>query len=113
MSQECHLNTCPVGVATQDAKRARALDVPDKTERVRRYQEAAVKEAVRIMASMGLDGPAGLNPHLLIRRVDEHSTRSYAELYEWLAPGQLLADPPESWALDWERARPDTFKAAA
>ena len=106
-------NTCPVGVATQDPKRARALDVPDKTERVRRYQEAAVKEAVRIMASMGLDGPAGLNPHLLIRRVDEHATRSYAELYEWLAPGQLLAEPPESWALDWERARPDTFKAAA
>ena len=40
-SQECHLNTCPVGVATQDPKRARALDVPDKTERVTRYQKAA------------------------------------------------------------------------
>ena len=37
--QDCHINTCPVGVATQDPKRARALDVPDKTERVRRYQD--------------------------------------------------------------------------
>ena len=88
-SQECHLNTCPVGVATQDPKRARALDVPDKTERVRRYQEAAVKEAVRIMASMGVDDPAKLTPQLLMRRVDEHTTCSYAELYEWLEPGEL------------------------
>ena len=33
-AQRCHTNTCPVGVATQDPKRARALDVADKTERV-------------------------------------------------------------------------------
>ena len=93
-SQECHLNTCPVGVATQDPKRARALDVPDKTERVRRYQAAAVKEAVRIMASMGVDDPAKLRPHHLMRRVDEHTTRSYADLYEWLAPGELASGDP-------------------
>src|SRR4029078_2575239 len=94
-SQECHLNTCPVGVATQDPKRARALDIPDKTDRVRRYQEAAVKEAVRIMASMGVDHPAQLTPQLLMRRVDEHTTKSYAELYHWLEPRQLLdGEPP-------------------
>uniref|UniRef100_UPI00245909C1 glutamate synthase-related protein n=1 Tax=Nocardia brasiliensis TaxID=37326 RepID=UPI00245909C1 len=35
-AQRCHTNHCPVGVATQDPRRARALDVADKTERVRR-----------------------------------------------------------------------------
>ncbi len=110
-SQECHLNTCPVGVATQDPKRARALDIPDKTERVRRYQAAAVEEAVRIMASMGVDDPAKLTPHLLMRRVDEHTTRSYAELYEWLSPGELTSgDPRESWAREWAMADPDSFR---
>jgi glutamate synthase domain-containing protein 2 len=109
-SQECHLNTCPVGVATQDPKRARALDVPDKTERVRRYQAAAVKEAVRIMASMGVDDPAQLRPHHLMRRVDEHTTRSYADIYEWLDPGELASgDPRESWAADWHHASADSF----
>ena len=109
-SQECHLNTCPVGVATQDPKRARALDVPDKTERVRRYQAAAVKEAVRIMASMGVDDPAKLEPHHLMRRVNEHTTCSYAELYEWLEPGELTSgDPRESWAADWNRASAESF----
>ena len=73
-SQECHLNTCPVGVATQDPKRARALDVADKTERVRRYQQAAVEGGG---ADHGVDGDRRseqLGPRHLMRRVDEHTT---------------------------------------
>jgi glutamate synthase domain-containing protein 2 len=111
-SQECHLNTCPVGVATQDPKRARALDVPDKTERVRSYQAAAVAEAMRMVASMGLDGPHQLGPQHIMRRVDEHRTLTYHELYDWLEPGELLSDPRASWAADWAAANPDSFAAA-
>ena len=54
-SQRCHTNQCPVGVATQDPKRSRALDVADKTLRVRRYQQATV---ARGPADHRLDGPA-------------------------------------------------------
>jgi glutamate synthase domain-containing protein 2 len=108
-SQRCHTNQCPVGVATQDPRRARALDVPDKAERVFRYQSAVVKEAVRIMASMGLSNPAQLTPHMLMRRVDHATVRSYAELYRWLEPGELLAEPPADWAADWALADPDSF----
>ena len=81
------------------------------SERVRRYQEAAVKEAVRIMASMGVDHPSKVTPQLLMRRVDEHTTCSYAELYEWLEPGELVSgDPRESWAREWTMADPDSFR---
>ncbi|MEA2253998.1 MAG: hypothetical protein QOG35_43, partial [Solirubrobacteraceae bacterium] len=111
-SQRCHTNTCPVGVATQDPKRARALDVPDKAERVRRYQAATVSEAMRLMASMGARDPREVTPHMLMRRIDESTSRSYAEIYEWLRPGELLAEPPEAWAADWARADPDSFHAA-
>ena len=69
-SQRCHTNQCPVGVATQDPKRSRALDVADKTERVYRYQHAVVAEAQRLIASMGLHSPAEVGPHHLVRRVD-------------------------------------------
>jgi hypothetical protein len=109
-SQRCHTNQCPVGVATQDPKRSRALDIPDKTERVRRYQHAAVAEAQRLIASMGLSSPDQVGPHHLVRRVDQVTSCSYAELYEWLAPGQLLDEPPESWLADWQRADPDSFR---
>ena len=111
-SQRCHTNTCPVGVATQDPKRARALDVPDKTERVRRYQAAVIKEAMRVMASMGVGDPGSLTPHMLMRRVTAAQVRSYAELYDWLEPGELLAEPPEPWVTDWARANPDSFAIA-
>jgi glutamate synthase domain-containing protein 2 len=108
-SQRCHTNQCPVGVATQDPKRSRALDVPDKTERVYRYQHSVVAEAQRLLASMGLTSPDEVGPHHLVRRVDHVSSRSYAELFEWLAPEQLLDEPPEAWDTDWVRADPDSF----
>jgi len=109
-AQVCHTNKCPVGVTTQDPRRARALDVPDKTERVHRFQEATVRQAQQIVGSMGLHDPSEVEPWMLIRRVDEARTSSFAELYEWLEPGALLTGPPESWAADWERADPDSFK---
>jgi glutamate synthase domain-containing protein 2 len=109
MSQRCHTNQCPVGVATQDPKRARALDVADKSQRVARYQHATVAEAQRMLGSMGLRDPGAVTPHNLMRRVDHITSRSYAELYEWLAPGQLLDEPPAAWTVDWDRADPDRF----
>ncbi|MGW1274662.1 FMN-binding glutamate synthase family protein, partial [Streptomyces sp. NPDC002491] len=92
-----------------DPSRARALHVADKARQVRRYQRETVRDAVRIMAAMGVREPGGLTPAQLVRRTGPGSERSYAELYEWLAPGELLAGPPESWAVDWKAADPDSF----
>ncbi len=109
-AQVCHTNKCPVGVTTQDPRRARALDVPDKTERVRRFQQGTVAQAQQIIGSMGLTGPSEIEPWMLIRRLDEARTASFADLFEWLEPGELLGSPRESWAADWRRADPDSFK---
>ena len=110
-AQRCHTNTCPVGVTTQDARRARALDVPYKTQRVHRFQQATVEQAQQIVGSLGLHDPAEVEPWMLVRRVDEVRTSSYAELFEWLEPGELMASPRATWAADWQRADPDSFKA--
>lgn len=108
-AQLCHTNRCPVGVATQDPARARALDVEDKSERVYRFQQATVAQAMRIMASMGVSDPSLLNPHMLRRRISATDQRSYAEIYEWLSTGVLLDDPPFTWRSDWQVADPDSF----
>ncbi|MGX5185271.1 FMN-binding glutamate synthase family protein [Streptomyces avermitilis] len=108
-ARRCHTNTCPVGVTTQDPRRVRALDVADKSERVHRFQRATVRSAARIMAAMGVREPAGLAPGMLLRRTDSTTVLSYAELYEWLPPGVLLAQPPPSWEADWTAADPDSF----
>ncbi len=109
-SQRCHTNHCPVGVATQDPRRARALDVPDKAERVHRYHQATVEQAMQLMASMGVESPEQLDPSMLRKRVDAVGQRSYAEIHEWLDDGELLADPPVDWVRDWAHADADSFR---
>jgi glutamate synthase domain-containing protein 2 len=112
-AQTCHTNTCPVGVATQDPRRMRALDVADKTSRVANFQRETVQSAMQVIASMGLDGPEQLEPRMLLRRIDHARTESYADLFEHLAPGQLLAgvhDVSKAWARDWVQADPDVFR---
>ena len=111
-SQRCHTNHCPVGVATQDPARARALDVTDKSARVYRYQQATVAEAMRLMASMGVTDPGALSPHMLRKRLGPVMQQSYAEIYEWLEPGALLREPPAGWASDWALADADAFVPA-
>lgn len=111
-SQRCHTNHCPVGVATQDPRRARALDVVDKSERVYRYQQATVAEAMRLMASMGVSDPADLSPHLLRKRLSAAEQRSYAEIFEWLPAKALLDDAVPTWRSDWLAADADSFTPA-
>ncbi|MDQ6641195.1 MAG: FMN-binding glutamate synthase family protein [Actinomycetota bacterium] len=109
-AQTCHTNTCPVGVTTQDPKRMRALDVPSKAQRVHSYQQEAVGQAMQVIASMGLSSFDDLRPHMLRRRVGHGSIKSYAEMFHWLEPGELLDQPSEAWVRDWELADPDRFR---
>ena len=108
-AQTCHTNTCPVGVATLDPKRMRALDVPDKSARVASYHHQTVDQAMQIVASMGLSSFDDLEPHMLRRRITHGRIVSYADLVEPMETGQLLTGSAGSWADDWRRADPDTF----
>jgi glutamate synthase domain-containing protein 2 len=110
-AQKCHTNHCPVGVATQDPWRTRALVVSDKMERVYQYQNKTINSAMQIVASMGLDSFDELNPRKLFRRVDPQVTKTYQDLFNWLEPGELLVTPPEGWTRDWAAASPHTFEA--
>lgn len=105
----CHTNHCPTGVTTQDPARMRALDVPDKATRVFNFHQDTVHSAAQIVASMGLNGFHELSPAMLNRRIQGQRTQTYAEIYDWLMPGELLEDPPKSWRSDWVEASADEF----
>jgi glutamate synthase domain-containing protein 2 len=109
-AMKCNTNTCPTGVATQNPGLARALYVPDKIERVANFQRATVASAAQIVASMGLDGFHQLEPSMLNRRIEGQRTRTYAEIYDWLMPCELLEDPPDSWRSDWVEACAEDFR---
>lgn len=112
-AQRCNTNHCPVGVATQSARRARALDGPSKADRVRSYQQETVREAMTMMAAMGVEHPRHLDPPMLRRNVSAHNNQSYAEIHEWLEPGQLIHEPLATWAADWAAASAVTARSAA
>ncbi|HOB50353.1 MAG TPA: FMN-binding glutamate synthase family protein [Mycobacterium sp.] len=108
-AMKCHTNRCPAGVATQDPGLSRALHVPDKIERVANFQKATVASAAQMVASMGLNGFDELTPSMLNRRVDSTRNLTYAEIYEWLMPGELLESPPQGWLSDWIEASAEEF----
>lgn len=109
MAQKCNTGSCPSGVATQDPRRNRAVVVEDKSKKVRNYHRATVDQALQIMASMGVTDPADLTPVMLRQVVSSTEARDYSQLHEWLEPGQLLDDAPETWAADWKAASADKF----
>jgi glutamate synthase domain-containing protein 2 len=112
-SQRCHTNRCPVGVATQDPTRARALAVNDKAERVRSFHRHTVDALMEIVAAAGLDHPSQLAPEHVNRRISEHHAITLAETYDFLEDGQITAgELDREWRTLWRLADPASFRPA-
>lgn len=95
---QCHTNTCPVGVATQNPKLAKGLVVEDKKQRVANFHEMTLESFVEILASAGLDVPSKLNRTHIFRRLDQTSYKRYDELFPIMQRGDLLSAPyPKSF----------------
>ncbi|WP_445170307.1 FMN-binding glutamate synthase family protein [Mycolicibacterium sp. Dal123E01] len=109
-AMKCNTNECPTGVATQDPGLSRALVVPDKIDRVANFQKYTVASAAQMVASMGLDSFDELGPSMLNRRIDFTANLTYAQIYEWLLPGELLNDPPATWLSDWIESSAKEFR---
>ncbi|GAA4867114.1 FMN-binding glutamate synthase family protein [Luteimonas vadosa] len=112
-AQKCHTDRCPSGVATQDPRRWRSLDVADKATRVHRYHQATLRELRDLLAAAGLEHPCQLGPEHILRRVTPTEIRSLATTYRFLDPGELLAHVPEHAVFQdfWAVARADSFDA--
>lgn len=111
----CHTNRCPVGVATQDPLRQRALVVPDKAERVRRFHDNTLRALAEMTAAAGLSHPSDLGPHHLVRRVSPTESRLFSQLHIFLEDGELLSGSHDRdfYSAAWKLARPDRFDLAA
>jgi glutamate synthase domain-containing protein 2 len=114
-AQACHTGHCPTGVTSQDPLRQRAIVVPDKAERVKSFHANTIHALAELVAAAGLNHPGELRPHHFLRRVSSDHVISFAEQYEMLATGQLLADPSSSrrFSEAWNMSRADSFDRAA
>ena len=109
-SQSCHTDRCPSGVATQDPLRQKALVVPDKAERVRRFHDNTLAALAELVGAAGLSSASQIGPHHILRRIAQSRVANFAEIYPQLAPGALIAGSAEAgYARNWAMADPDSF----
>ena len=110
-SLSCHTNRCPVGVATQDPIRQRALVIPDKAERVANFHRNTLSALSEMIAAAGLVHPEQIGPHHLVRRVSLTEIRLFSQLHIFLNEGELLTNSHERdfYSAAWQAARPDSF----
>ena len=112
-SQSCHTDHCPTGIATQNPGRWRKLDVPDKATRVFQFHQNTMKALHDLLCAAGLEHPDQIGPEHILRRVSPTEIRSFADIYQYLAPGELLAGMPRHAVFRqfWHSARSDSFDA--
>jgi len=100
-AQACHTNKCPVGIATQDKTRQRALDPVDKATRVARFHANTLKALGEIAGAAGLEHPGDFLPYHLMFRQVASTFKDGNEAYPYLPDGFLLANEPHADLLDW------------
>lgn len=111
-AQSCHTNNCPVGVATQDPLRQRALVVPDKSKRVARFHGNTLKALAEMTGAAGLANPSNFLPRHFVMRTGDGELISGDQAYPYLPTGFLVQNAKDkSGYLDrWNRARANSFQ---
>ncbi len=112
-AQSCHTNKCPVGIATQDKLRQRALDPGDKSQRVARFHRNTLHALGELASAAGLDHPIDFLPYHLMFRQEASTFMDGNEVFAYVPEGFLLAAErhPDlaEWHDRWDRATAQTF----
>jgi glutamate synthase domain-containing protein 2 len=108
---ECHANTCPTGVATQNPDLAKGLVPEEKSVRVARFQHETVKSAMDLMASAGLSHPDDVTRDVVTTRIDRNKVETFAEIFPELETGCLLFEStvPKEFLYFWRKANSEKF----
>ncbi len=112
-AQACHTNKCPVGIATQDPSRKKAIDVGDKSDRVARFHRNTMHALGEIAGAAGLTDPRDFMPYHFMFRKTDNEFLDGNEAYPYLPEGFLLSDERieglSDWYSRWGRASAETF----
>lgn len=111
-AQACHTNHCPVGVATQDPLRARALDPEHKSHRVARFHRETLDALGEMTGAAGLSNPSQFLPHHLMFRQSDRCMVQGNIAHPYLPVGFLVdedASDQLGYKERWARASADSF----
>ena len=77
---ECHKNTCPAGVATNNPSKVRGLVVEEKWQRVRNYQNETMKDFLALFSASGCTKLSDLNRQYIFKQVNG-KTVCFSDIY--------------------------------
>ncbi len=87
---QCHKNTCPTGVATQNEGLMKGLVVEDKAQRVANLHEATIESFIELLAASGVFSADELSREHINRRVGATQVQKYSEIYPEVPVGAYL-----------------------
>ncbi|KXJ58065.1 MAG: glutamate synthase [Alteromonas sp. Nap_26] len=109
-SLSCNTNKCPTGVATQDQRLAKGLNVEDKYERVYRFHKKTVLALMDILSSTGHVKTSELNRTHIFRRINQCSIARYDEIFPLVKTGSFMTDDiPDRFKLHIQEANSNSF----
>jgi glutamate synthase domain-containing protein 2 len=111
----CHTGHCPTGVTTQDARRQKALVVPDKGTRVANFHRSTMHALKELVQAAGLQHPGQITAHHIVRRTNDSQVHQLANTVLRVEPGALLGPLDEQhnvFKMYWGRASAQTFQIA-
>ncbi|MGB1041500.1 MAG: FMN-binding glutamate synthase family protein [Flavobacteriales bacterium] len=77
----CNTNTCPVGIATQDQKLIKGLNVEDKTVRVASYHKKTINSFKELLLAAGITDKNELTRAHINHRVESNIIKTYEDMY--------------------------------
>jgi hypothetical protein len=112
-SRHCNTNMCPTGIATQDPARSKAINISEKSERVKNFHHNTLASFFELVGSMGLDDPDKLMPQMLKRRSPYGQLISGGNLIPPLATESLLSEGllQGAWKEWWQQSHSEDFYA--
>ncbi|MBT4791887.1 MAG: FMN-binding glutamate synthase family protein [Halobacteriovoraceae bacterium] len=106
----CHSNNCPAGVATQEPKLYKLLDVESKSKRVARFHKKTMQELYELLAASGVSRIRDIKKSHIKRRIGPGEILNYAEVFPKMEPNSLVDGSYQGkWRRVWDSATTEHF----
>src|SRR5699024_4856559 len=86
---KCNTNKCPTGIATNNPRLVRGLDVNLKSKRVANYQRRTVEDFLELFAASGCTELSQLNRHMIYKKLND-TIKSYDTYFPEVKEGDYL-----------------------
>ncbi len=83
---KCDSGKCPVGVATQEPRLYKGLDITDKRVRVANFHKNTIKATIQLMEACGFRSLDEINVSSFFRRLSINEIKSFEEIYRVSTP---------------------------